>query len=67
MKYLIYTLLILSTGLLIFNLTQLDYEQLFGAGNVNVLIGVVASLCVIVLMFIILQARSIRKIQEPKS
>jgi len=64
MKYFIYVLLILAFGLLIFNLFQLDFDHLFGEQSSVALIGVLASLCVIVIMLILLTTRAIKKKSE---
>lgn len=67
MKYFIYILLILGAGLLIFSLFQLDYDHLGAAENKSNLIGVLASLCVIVTMFILLQSHAIKnKVEKHK-
>lgn len=60
MKYLIYTILALSIGLLIFHATQLDFQDLFSHESSGALIGVLSSLCVIVVMCILLITRKIR-------
>ncbi len=60
MKKFIYILLVLAVGLLIFNITQLNFNDLFGEESSGSFIGILASLCVIVLMFILLVSRKIQ-------
>jgi len=60
MKNFIYILLVLAIGLLIFNITQLDFSNLFSEESTGSFIGILASLCVIVLMFILLISRKIQ-------
>ena len=60
MKYLIYALLVVATVALIFNITQLNFENLFEGDSSIALIGIFAALCVIVLMLILLVSRTIK-------
>lgn len=60
MKYFIYSLLGLAFVLLIYNLTVLDFNNLFAGNSSIALVGVFASLCVIVLMLILLVSRAIK-------
>lgn len=60
MKYLIYALLVLASILLVYNLTMLDFDHLFAGDSSIALVGVFASLCVIVLMLILLVSRTIK-------
>lgn len=64
MKYFIYTLLGLAIGLLIFNIFQIDYNDIFGQESSGALIGILSSLCIIVLMFILLLSRKIKQKSE---
>jgi len=61
MKYFIYSLLFLSLVLLIFNIIQLDFSNIFSDESSNALIGILSSLCVMILMLILMISR---KIQE---
>ncbi len=60
MKYLIYVLLILSTVILIFNITQLNFENILEGNSYIAVIGIFAAMCVIVLMLILLVSRMIK-------
>lgn len=59
MKILIYTLIAVATGLIIYNFTFLDFENLLSGDSATALIGVLASSCVILLMVILLMSRAI--------
>lgn len=59
MKILIYTLIAVATGLVIYNFTFLDFEDLLSGDSATALIGVLASSCVILLMVILLMSRAI--------
>jgi hypothetical protein len=61
MKIFTSILLIIATGLVIFNLTLLDFEKPFEGNSMIALIGIVASLCAI---FILLIFRMSKKIEE---
>lgn len=61
MKYFIYTILSLGIILLIFNILQIDFKNTFGQESTVAWIGVLSSLCVIVLMWILLVSRTIQK------
>ncbi len=61
MKYLIYALMAIASGLLVFNTLKIDFEHLFSNQNMVPLIGVLAPLIVIVLLLILLISK---KIQE---
>lgn len=61
MKYLIYALISMASILLIYNVTQLNFDDLFAGDSSIALIGVFAALCVIVLMLILLVSRSIKQ------
>lgn len=64
MKYFIYTLIALSVGLVIFNVFQLDMSNLFGEESSPALVGVLANLCVLVVMIILLVSRKIQSKTE---
>ena len=61
MKILIYTLLVLAVGLIGYNLTFVDFNDLFGEESKIALIGILSSGVVFVLMIILLMSRSIAK------
>lgn len=61
MKYIIYTIIALASILLIFNLTLLDFDNLFVGDSSIALIGVFAALCTIVLMVILLVSKKIQQ------
>jgi len=59
MKIFIYTLMALALGIIIFNITQLDYNNLFEGNSIIGLIGIVASLCALLILAIFRSARLI--------
>lgn len=59
MKILIYTLIAMAVGLIGYNLTFLDFDDLFGDESTIALVGILSSSIVIVLMVILLMSRSI--------
>ncbi|MBB4119331.1 MAG: hypothetical protein ACTJGD_02185 [Mesonia hippocampi] len=61
MKYFIYFLIVTAIGLLIFNATMLDFTNIFGKESSVALVGILACLCVIVLMIILLMSKAIKK------
>lgn len=61
MKILIYTLIAVATGLIIYNFTFLDFGNILSGDSATALIGVLASSCVILLMVILLMSREIAK------
>lgn len=61
MKYLIYVLILIATGLAIYNITHLDFDNLLKGNSKTALIGVFSSACVILLMCILLISKSIQK------
>lgn len=61
MKILIYLLIAIASGLLIYNFTFLDFENILSGDSATALVGILASCCVIVLMVILLMSRSISK------
>ncbi|WP_029036228.1 hypothetical protein [Salinimicrobium xinjiangense] len=65
MKAFIYLLIVLATGLIIYNFTFLDFQNAFAGDSKTALIGILASSIVVVLMVILLMSRSIsEKSQE---
>lgn len=61
MKYLIYFLIVSAFGMLIYNFTLLDYNNIFGKESSVALACILCALCVIVLMLILLVSRTIKK------
>ena len=61
MKIFTSILLIIATGMVLFNLTLLDFEKPFEGNSMIALIGIAASLCAI---FILLIFRMSKKIEE---
>lgn len=61
MKYLIYIFILLAVGLLIYNATLLNFDDVFSGTSKTAVIGVLASACVIVLMVILLLSKTIQK------
>jgi len=61
MKALIYTLLILSVSLLIFNATQLNFNDVLEGQSKIAVIGILASLCSILLLWILLVSKKIKE------
>lgn len=61
MKALIYFLIVLALGLIIYNATFLDLKHTFSGDSKTALIGILASSIVVVLMVILLMSRAISK------
>ena len=61
MKYLIYFILFTAMALLVYNASLIDFEHPFGEESSTALAGIVAALCVVVLMFILMVSRAIHK------
>ncbi|CAM3361240.1 hypothetical protein [Aequorivita lipolytica] len=59
MKIFIYILIALATGLIIFNSTKLDFDQLFIGDSAVAAISILAGLCAILLLGILLVSKSI--------
>lgn len=64
MKYAVYILLLICAVFFVFNLTLLDYSNLFSKESSQVLIGVFTSLCAIVLLLILMVSRRIKEKTE---
>ena len=52
MKIFIYTLLAIAIGLIAFNITMLDFDNLLEGDSLVALIGIIASLCAICILVI---------------
>ncbi len=61
MKYFIYLLIIIAIGLIIYNITYLDFDNLLIGDSKTALISIFSSACVVLLMTILLVSRSIQK------
>ena len=61
MKIFTYILIVLALALIIFNITLLDYTNLFNSKNSVALIGIVASICAVLILLIF---RMSKKIEE---
>ena len=59
MKLFTSILLVLAFGLIIFNLTQLDYGYLFAQESMIALIGIVAAFCAILILLIFRMSKTI--------
>lgn len=64
MKYFIYFLMLSALGLLIYNITLIDFNDIMGENSKIAVACVLSSLCVIVLMLILLISREIKKKAE---
>lgn len=64
MKILIYILMALALIVIIYNLTLLDYSNLFGNENSLAFIGILSATCVLVLLGILLTSKAIAKKEE---
>ncbi|MEL1244778.1 hypothetical protein AAEO56_10940 [Flavobacterium sp. DGU11] len=61
MKIFIYTLIFIALGLIIFNATQLDFENLTEGNSFVALIGIVLSLCAVCILLIFRLAKNIEE------
>ena len=61
MKYFIILLIIIATGLIVFNATKIDFHTPFEGESIIAIITIVASLCVIVLMLILRVSKRIEQ------
>jgi len=59
MKIFIYTLMVLALAVVVFNITQLDFSNLFQGNSIIALIGIVASLCALCILLIFRSAKMI--------
>jgi hypothetical protein len=67
MKTLIYIFLALASGLLIFNLTHVDFSAPLSGDSFPAAIGVGASICALILLVIMLLALKIQQKIKDKS
>jgi len=61
MKFFIYTLIAIALGLIIFNATQLDFNNLLEGNSLVALIGIIASLCAVCILLIFRLAKNIEE------
>lgn len=61
MKYFIYLLITIATSLIIYNTTVLDFNDILKGDSKTALISILASACVIILLFILLVSRAIQQ------
>ncbi|MXN93062.1 hypothetical protein GR160_17690 [Flavobacterium sp. Sd200] len=61
MKIFVYTLAVLALGIIIFNITQLNFDSPFEGDSVIALIGIAASLCAICILMIFRSAKLIEQ------
>lgn len=66
MKIFIYLLMLLAVGVIIYNFTLLDFNDLLGEHSALALIGIVAAACVLVLMSILLTSKAIARKDKQK-
>lgn len=65
MKIFTYILIFLAIGLIIFNITLLDFKHLTEGNSMIALIGIVASICAVLILLIFKMSKSIAdKIQN---
>jgi hypothetical protein len=61
MKIFTYILAVLALGIVVFNITQLDFHDPFNGDSAIALIGIVASLCAICILMIFRSAKLIEQ------
>ncbi|MEB3344284.1 hypothetical protein U6A24_02370 [Aquimarina gracilis] len=66
MKYFIYTLMVIATGLMIYNATHLNFDDILAEESKTALIGVLAPACVIMLLSILLISKKIQQKKKGK-
>ena len=66
MKIFIYILILLSIGVIVYNFTILNFEDLFAKESSIALIGILAAAIVIVLLGILLTSKAIDKRYQNK-
>lgn len=59
MKIFTYVLIVLAIGLIIFNITLLDFNHLTEGNSMVALIGIVASICAVLILLIFKMSKSI--------
>lgn len=61
MKFLIYFLIFLALGMIVFNMTQLDYSNLTSDKNKIAAIGIAASFCAVLVLIILRMSKLIQE------
>jgi len=61
MKYFLYILMALSVATMVFNITYLDFDNLFDNESKTAVIGILASACVLAIALILLVSKTIEK------
>jgi hypothetical protein len=59
MKIFTYILFILSFALIVFNITQLNFDDLLAQDSLIALIGIIAAFCAIIILLIFRMSKSI--------
>ena len=59
MKIFTYILIVLAIGLIIFNITLLDFNHLTDGNSMIAIIGIVASICAVLILLIFKMSKSI--------
>jgi hypothetical protein len=61
MKIFIYTLIALALALIVFNVTLLDFDNLFEGNSFAALIGIILSLCAVCILIIFKISKNIEE------
>lgn len=61
MKYFIYILMLIAAGLVIYNVTQINFEAPLEKGSIEALITSIAGLCAIMLLAILTISKKIEQ------
>lgn len=61
MKIFIYTLMALALALIVFNITLLDFDNLFEGNSLVALIGIIASSCAVCILLIFKISKNIEE------
>ncbi len=61
MKIFTTVLLVLAIGLIIFNATMLNFENLFEGNSLVAIIGIVASICAVLILLIFMLSKKIEQ------
>jgi hypothetical protein len=61
MKLFIYFLMVVALGVIIYNFTLLDFDDVLGKESTLALIGILSAACVLVLLGILLTSKAIAK------
>jgi len=61
MKTFIYILIAMALALIVFNITLLDFNNLFGGDSLVALIGIISSLCAVCILIIFKISKNIEE------